>query len=122
MSGRSRYVAVALVGFVLFGAICDAFVAYAHLRFSSAVLGMLVLLALLAVRRRIDPPLERAAHLLLRWFALLFVPACVGVMQYGTLLAHAWLGVCVTLVLSTLIGIAVAAAVGTAVHRRVRRA
>ncbi|MDE2480770.1 MAG: CidA/LrgA family protein [bacterium] len=118
---RTRKIALALAGFVAYAALCDGALAALHVRFSSAVFGMLVLLGIFALRRKVDAPIDRAAHALLRWFALLFVPACVGAMQYGTLLARSWLGVTVTLVLSTLIGVAVAAGVGTLVHRRVRR-
>ncbi|MDQ2866011.1 MAG: CidA/LrgA family protein [Candidatus Eremiobacteraeota bacterium] len=87
---------------------------------STAVLGLLVLLALLVVRRRVDPSLERVAYGLLRWFPLFFVPSCVGAMQYASTLAKSWMAICVTLVVSTLLGLVVAAVVGAAIARRPR--
>jgi holin-like protein len=110
---------VAVVGgFVVLAVACEMLLAALHVSFSSAVLGLLVLLGFLLVRRRIDTPVDGAAHVLLTWFPLLFVPSAVGVMAYANLLAHSWLGIVVALLVSTPLGVAVAATVGTQIARR----
>lgn len=113
---RSVLPTLAMASLVALAALLDALFAALHVRFSSAVFGLLVLLALLAVRRGVDTPVARAAHGLLRWFPFFFVPACVGVMTYAGVLREAWAGITVALVGSTLLGIAVAATVGRAVR------
>ena len=113
-------IAIALLALLGLGLGCDFFLHALRWSFSSAVLGMVALLGLVIARGRVDTPLERAAHLLLRWFPLFFVPACVGVMEYGAVIAHAWLGLAVALVGSTLLGIVAAASVGTLLARNAR--
>jgi holin-like protein len=51
--------------------------------------------------------LEEAAEMLLSNLALFFVPAGVGVMVYGDLIAAEWLPICVATVLSTFVVMAV---------------
>jgi holin-like protein len=67
-----------------------------------AVLGMLLLFAYLACNKGAAREIEPAADTLLRYLPLFFVPAGVGVMQYGALLARHWLPLAVTLVVSVL--------------------
>jgi len=75
-----------------------------HIPIPGPVLGMMLLAAWYALRRR-EPSaaISRAADGLLRWLALLFVPAGVGIITILPLLRTAWLPVVVALVGSTLL-------------------
>lgn len=117
----SRTLAGLAVLVALSWAVDRAFAAF-HVHFSSAVCAMLVVLAICFTRRRTGTSLERGSHVLLRWFPLFFVPACVGVMRYGRLLAHGWAGLAAAMVLSSIAGIVVAVLVGNVVARRTERA
>ena len=75
-----------------------------------AVIGMLVLLLALSVSGA-QPRIAVASDRLLAHLPLLFVPAGVGATQYLGLLARQWLPIGVALVASTLLTIAVTAAV-----------
>lgn len=71
------------------------------------VLGMtLLLLALLVGLVRLAW-VEEAAELLLKNMALFFIPAGVGVMVYGDLIAREWLPIVVATVVSTFVVMAV---------------
>ncbi len=78
-----------------------------NLPIPGSVLGMgLLLLALMA--KWVDIKwFEEAAELLLSNMALFFVPAGVGVMVYGDLIAAEWLPITVATVLSTFVVMAV---------------
>ena len=68
-----------------------------------------------------ETPLGRAANGLLGHLSLLFVPAAVGIVQQGSVLAANGLAILVTLVVSTLVTLAVTAWVFVwAVRRFVR--
>lgn len=69
------------------GWIADA----ARLPLPGSVVGMLMLAAALRLRWIPQRTIQPAAELLIRNMALLFVPAGVGVMAYGGLLADEWL-------------------------------
>jgi holin-like protein len=73
----------------------------ARLPLPGSVVGMLMLAA--ALRLRVIPArvVQPAAELLIRNMALLFVPAGVGVMAYGGLLAREWLPIVVAGAAST---------------------
>lgn len=71
------------------------------------VMGMGLLLVALATGLVKLKWLEEAAELLLANLALLFVPAGVGVMVYGDLIAAEWLPISVATVLSTFVVMAV---------------
>ena len=111
-----------MASMIVLAAVLDAAFKQFHIAFSSAVLGLIVLLCAIGLRRRVDTPLERAAHGLLRWFPLFFVPSTVGVIDYGSAIGRSWIGITAALVISTLLGIAVAAIVGAFVAQRVRAA
>jgi holin-like protein len=81
------------------------------------VIGMLLLLATLAVRGGAPPALRDAAQGLLQHLSLLFVPAGVGVMVHSGRIAAEWLPILVALVLSTAATIAVTALVMRAAGR-----
>lgn len=118
---RSLRIAIGLASFIAIAWGSDQLFARLHVHFSSAVFALLVVLGICFARRGVDVPLERGAHVLLRWFPLFFVPACVGVLHYTSLLSHVWLGLIVALVCSSVAGIVVAALVGTVVARAVGR-
>ncbi|MDB5813464.1 MAG: putative effector of murein hydrolase LrgA [Rhodocyclales bacterium] len=65
------------------------------------VAGMLLLLGVSMLRKRVAAPVSHASHGLLSHLSLLFVPAGVGIMSQATLLAEHGLGMIATLVLST---------------------
>lgn len=75
------------------------------------VAGMLLLLAGLFARGRVDDGLATATTGLLSHLSLLFVPAGVGVMVHWDTLRSDWLALGLALVVSTLIGLAVTALV-----------
>ena len=73
------------------------------------VVGMALLAGLLGATRRRWAALEDASAALLRHMPLLFVPAGVGVVQFASGLRAAWLPVLCTLLLGTLLSMAVTA-------------
>lgn len=82
------------------------------------VVGMVLLFLLLQGRKTLAGALRATAETLLSHLSLLFIPAGVGIVQYGALLSREWLAVTVALVLSTLLTIAVTALVMKAVLHR----
>jgi holin-like protein len=82
------------------------------------VVGAALLAGVLAVRG-IPSFLPPVAHGILRNLSLLFVPAAVGVVQYGPLLAEHGLALAVILVVSTALAMAVTALVFRLVGGRV---
>ena len=75
------------------------------------VVGMALLFVTLIVRGSVGDGFRDVANGLLRHLSLLFVPAGVGVMAHLARLEHEWLPISVSLVLSTLLTIAVTAIV-----------
>jgi holin-like protein len=73
------------------------------------VVGMALLFVFLLLRKGIPDGLARTGDLLLSNLSLLFVPAGVGVMAHGALIARDWPALSVSLIGSTLIAIAVTA-------------
>lgn len=71
------------------------------------VVGMVLLLVLLLVGVVKLEWVEDAAELLLSHLALFFVPAGVGVMVYFDLIAVQWLPICLSMVISTFVVMAV---------------
>lgn len=71
------------------------------------IIGLVLLFAGLALRRRRAEALDEPADALLAHLSLLFVPAGVGVVQYLPLLADQWLPVAASVVGSAVIAIAV---------------
>ena len=82
------------------------------------VVGMALLFVSLSVRGQVSDDLRDTANGLLRHLSLLFVPAGVGVMAHLHRLAQEWLPISVSLVASTLLTIAVTAAVMQALLKR----
>lgn len=80
-----------------------------HLPIPGPVLGMLILFTLLLLRGSLPPALKETAQTILQHLSLLFVPAGVGIMRHYALIQEEWLPVLGTLLLSTIITIAVTA-------------
>lgn len=83
------------------------------------VLGLVLLLAGLAVRGSAPEPLREAANGLLKHLSLLFVPAGVGVMLHFERIGAEWMALIGAVLLSTWATIAVSAAVYRLVARMV---
>jgi putative effector of murein hydrolase LrgA (UPF0299 family) len=71
------------------------------------VVGMAILFSGLMLRGSIPDALAQTANGLLAQLSLLFVPAGVGVMTHLTLLGEQWLPLSASLIISTLLTIAV---------------
>ena len=96
----------------------EALARLAHLGLPGPVLGLLIMLVALRVEP-IRASVGAAADLLLAHLSLLFVPVGVGVMTHLGLLAQYGLRITLALVLSTWIGLIVAALVFKALLPRV---
>jgi len=81
------------------------------------VIGLLLLLAWLALRGRVPDPVDLVANALVRHLGLLFVPAAVGVVMYFPQLREHALALGTALVASVLLTIAVTALVLKALAR-----
>jgi putative effector of murein hydrolase LrgA (UPF0299 family) len=81
------------------------------------VVGAAGLAAVLLMRRSVAPWLSHTAHGVLRNLSLLFVPAAVGVTEHRAVFAEHGAALAVTLVVSTLAAMAVAALVFRIVAR-----
>ena len=75
------------------------------------VIGMLLLLLFLILKRGATTALTPVSMALLRHLSLLFVPAGVGIMVHARLLLAEWLPISVALVGSTLVSLVVTAVV-----------
>lgn len=75
------------------------------------VIGFVLLFLGLAGRRRVGEPLAALSAGLLSHLSLLFVPAGVGIVRHAARVSQEWLALGVTLVGSTLLTVAVTAAV-----------
>lgn len=80
---------------------------YLELPVPGPVIGMVLLFAGLMIRGSVPESLTQSANGLLEQLSLLFVPAGVGVMTHLTLLGKQWLPLTASLVMSTLLTIAV---------------
>ena len=85
----------------------ELIVLYLEIPIPGPVIGMLLLFAGLMVRGNIPEPLAKTANGLLEQLSLLFVPAGVGVMTHLTLLGKQWLPLTASLIISTVLTIAV---------------
>lgn len=69
--------------------------------FPGPVVGMLLFFVFLAIRGRIGPAIDATGRSILGNLSLLFVPAAVGVIQYGEVLASAGFTLVLALLVST---------------------
>lgn len=73
------------------------------------VVGMLLLLLSLILKKPFASQLEKPTELLLSHLSLLFIPAGVGVMVHFVRLQEEWLAISVALVVSTVLGLLITA-------------
>lgn len=91
----------------------------AKLPIPGPVLGMVLLFcALVFLPKRLPADLEATGGTLLRYLALLFVPAGVGVITHLDLLARSWAPIAGAVTIGTFITIAVTALVMQGMNRR----
>lgn len=95
-----------------------------HLPVPGPVIGMVLLFVVLLVRHGHDgeapAPLAAVADTLLANLGLLFVPAGVGVMIYGPVLARDWAPISLAVLVGTLLGIAFTGRLAQALLRHLR--
>lgn len=108
----------ALTLLLLFQLAGEAIALYFALPVPGPVIGMGLLFAALALRGGPSEELRNTAQNLLQHLSLLFVPAGVGVMLHWQRLADEWLPILAALVASTVIALAVTAAVLNVLNRR----
>ncbi|MFX4222207.1 MAG: CidA/LrgA family protein [Thalassobaculum sp.] len=87
----------------------EVVVAYFAIPVPGPVVGMVLLFLGLCVRRGVPAPLQQTASGLLSHLSLLFVPAGTGVLLHVALIREALLPIGVSLVVSTLVAVAVTA-------------
>ena len=90
----------------------------AHLPLPGPVIGMVLLVAWLGLVRKARPTLEAVAGWLTAHLAVMFVPAAVGLVDQGAVLARYGVGIVAATVISTLATMAVTAAVFAWASRR----
>lgn len=73
------------------------------------VIGMLLLLATLLIKKPLAPQMQLGTQQILTHLSLLFIPAGVGVMVHLPRLEQEWLAIGLALLLSTLLGLLVTA-------------
>jgi holin-like protein len=101
----------AITALLLCQLIGEAIARLADLPVPGPVLGLVLLLAILALRRGVPSALESTAGGLLKHFSLLFVPAGVGVLQHLPRIEAEWLAIAAALLVSSVSTIVVTAAV-----------
>ena len=85
----------------------ELIVLFLELPIPGPVAGMLLLFLGLMIRGEVPESLSQTANGLLGQLSLLFVPAGVGVMTHLTLLGNQWLPLTASLIISTILTIAV---------------
>lgn len=85
----------------------ELIVVYLNLPVPGPVIGMAILFFGLVLYGRVPEKLADTANGLLEQLSLLFVPAGVGVMTHLTLLGNQWLPLTASLVISTVLTIAI---------------
>lgn len=73
------------------------------------VVGMVLLFVGLLIRGSVPPELNHIADFLLKNLSLLFIPAGVGILLHVKLIGEDWLPITITLVISTVLTVAVTA-------------
>jgi len=95
----------------------ETFVVWTGLPVPGPVIGMVLLFVGLITHGSLPDELATVSDTLLTHLSLLFVPAGVGVMLHAGLLGQEWLAISAALVASTLLTIAVTAAVMVTFNR-----
>lgn len=106
---------LALIALQLAG---EAVVRAFSLAIPGPVLGLAALAALALFRGGLPPAVESCGDALLKHLALLFVPAGVGLVQFGPLIAAQGIKLILVLVISTAVTLVVTAFVFAALARR----
>lgn len=101
----------ALAILLTFQLIGEALVQLTGIPAPGPVIGMVLLFLGLLWREELPDALRVTAQTLLSHLSLLFIPAGVGIIQYGALLREEWLALAIALVVSTLVTAAVTALV-----------
>ncbi len=91
---------------------------FAHLPLPGPVVGMALLFIGLLIKGGVPKGLDQAATTLLSHLSVLFIPAGVGIVAYLGLIEREWLPIGASLVLGTLLSIAVT---GVVMDRLIRR-
>jgi holin-like protein len=94
---------------------------YPAIAFPGPVVGMALMFVLLVWRKGPDEGLEAASGAILRNLSLLFVPAAVGIVQYGPVLRDFGLTLAVALIASTVLTLLVTVSVFLLVARLQRK-
>ena len=72
-----------------------------HLPIPGAVTGLILLLVYLQIRGEPSETLEKVGAFCIRYLAILFIPASVGIFFMTDLLAVQWLPICTALLIGT---------------------
>ncbi|HTS24007.1 MAG TPA: CidA/LrgA family protein [Casimicrobiaceae bacterium] len=110
-----------LVEILLFQGLGEIVSRFALTLIPGPVIGLILLLAWLQLRKRVPAQVELVASTLTRHLGLLFVPAAVGVVMFWPHLKSNALAVVAALVVSVVLTIAVSATVLRVLARRRRR-
>lgn len=93
-----------LLVLLLFQGVGEVISHYSGIPIPGPVIGMILLFTALQLSTRTLPTgLGEAAHLMIRWLSLLFVPACVGFFFLTTTSTSQWLAIAGVVVLATLV-------------------
>lgn len=98
-----------LLTLLVFQTLGEGMVYVLSLPIPGPVIGMLLLLIYLILKKDLAVKLAPTASQLLSNMALLFVPACVGISIHLHRIAEEWLAISVALIVSTVVSIVVTA-------------
>lgn len=98
-----------LLTLLVFQTLGEGLVYVLSLPIPGPVIGMLLLLIYLILKKDLAVKLAPTASQLLSNMALLFVPACVGISIHLHRIAEEWLAISVALIVSTVVSIVVTA-------------
>jgi holin-like protein len=103
-----------LLVLLLFQGIGEVISHYSGIPIPGPVIGMILLFTALQLSTHtFSTGLGEAAHLMIRWLSLLFVPACVGFFFLTTSSTSQWLAIVGVIVLATLVTMVVTATLMT---------
>lgn len=103
-----------LLVLLLFQGVGEAISHYSGISIPGPVIGMILLFASLQLSTHTLPTgLGEAAHFMIRWLSLLFVPACVGFFFLTTTSTSQWFAIVGVIVLATLVTMVVTATLMT---------